>query len=81
MLDIIHTSIYTYTYTQPKGEKSMIEHFYTVREVAKVLRVSERTIFRYMQPGAKQKINAFKIGKSWRISETELNRFIETRNK
>lgn len=59
----------------------MIEHFYTVREVAKVLRVSERTIFRYMQPDAKQKLNAFKVGKSWRIPETELNRFIEARNK
>ena len=59
----------------------MIEQLYTVREVAKVLRVSERTIFRYIQSDAKHKINAFKVGKSWRISETELNRFIEVRNK
>ena len=49
-----------------------MEKFFTVKEVAKVLRVTERTIFNYLKFG---KLKAKKMGK-WRIRESELKKFI-----
>lgn len=86
MLDTkkIYTHKHTHTDTDihtKKRFKMIIERLYTVKEVAKILRVSERTIFRYMQLDAKHRIKAFKVGKSWRITESELNCFIGLQNK
>ena len=44
----------------------MSEKLYTTQEVAKILRVSERSVFRYIDDN---KLKATKIG-YWRISET-----------
>lgn len=44
-----------------------------VKEVAKLLRVSERTVFRYIHSG---KLKAAKIG-YWRITEEDVNTFIK----
>lgn len=53
-----------------------IEKLYTVAEVAKILQVSERTVFRYMEANNKNQLQAFKVGRAWRIKESELNRYI-----
>lgn len=45
----------------------------TIEEVAKILRVSERSINRYITSG---KLRASKIG-WWRIKESDLNEFLE----
>ena len=49
------------------------QKFYTLREVAKILRVSERSMFRYIHSG---KLNASKVG-YWRISKKDLDAFIK----
>lgn len=55
-----------------------MEKLLTIKEVAKILRVSERTIFRYIKSG---KLKASKIG-HWRISEKDLESFIKkTKNQ
>lgn len=53
-----------------------IEKLYTVAEVAKILQVSERSVFRYMEASNKNQLQAFKVGRAWRIKESELNRYI-----
>ena len=45
----------------------------TLKETAKILRVSERTIMRYLKSG---KLKASKVGQ-WRIKQSELNKFLE----
>lgn len=46
---------------------------YTIDEVADFLRVSTRTVRRYIKEG---KISGFKVGRGWRFSDTEISRFI-----
>jgi excisionase family DNA binding protein len=45
----------------------------TIKEVAKILRVSERSVNRYIESG---KLRASKIGQ-WRIKESDLERFLK----
>lgn len=47
----------------------------TVREVAKHLRVSRVTVWRWCQNGF---IPAFRLGRNWRIRSTDLSDFEET---
>ena len=55
-----------------------IEKLLTIEEVADVLRVSTRTIIRYIESG---KLKASKIG-VWRIKEADVRLFLEeTSNK
>jgi excisionase family DNA binding protein len=44
-----------------------------IEEVAKILRVSTRTIIRYIESG---RLRASKIG-VWRIKESDIHRFLE----
>ena len=44
----------------------------TLKETAKILRVSERTVMRYLKSG---KLKASKVG-VWRIRESDLERFL-----
>ena len=54
------------------------EKFLTLREAAKYLRVSERSLYRYISSG---RLKATKVG-YWRISERDLDAFIkEATNK
>ena len=46
---------------------------YTTQEVAAILKVHQRTVFRYIKSG---KLKAVKIG-TWRIKEEDLNRLIQ----
>jgi len=50
-----------------------MDKLYTLGEVAKYLRVSERTLFRYIKSG---KLRAHHIGQ-WRISEKDLRKFLK----
>jgi len=52
---------------------SKIDKLLTIREVAEILRVSERSVNRYIEAG---KLKASKIGQ-WRIKESDLNEFLE----
>jgi len=50
-----------------------IDKLFTIEEVAKILRVSTRSVTRYIETG---KLKASKIG-VWRIKESDLNAFLE----
>ncbi len=45
----------------------------TILEVAKYLKVAERTVYRL---AAAKKIPAFKVGGAWRFSRTEIDQWI-----
>ena len=45
----------------------------TIRQVAKYLKVSERTVLRYIESG---RLQASRIGQ-WRIKESDLNKFLK----
>lgn len=45
----------------------------TIEEVAEILRVSTRTVTRYIESG---RLRASKIG-VWRIKQSDLNKFLE----
>ncbi|OHA87353.1 MAG: hypothetical protein A2644_03970 [Candidatus Zambryskibacteria bacterium RIFCSPHIGHO2_01_FULL_39_63] len=49
------------------------EKFLTLQEVADRLRVSERSVFRYIHSG---RLEATKVG-YWRIKESELDKFLK----
>ena len=50
------------------------KEFYLVEELAKKLRVSNMTIYRYIKA---KKIKAYKIGKEFRIDKEEFNKFLD----
>lgn len=52
----------------------MSEKYYTVDEIAEVLKIHPKTIQRYIREG---KLNANKVGKSWRVSGHDLSVFTE----
>ncbi|PIR37291.1 MAG: DNA-binding protein [Candidatus Zambryskibacteria bacterium CG10_big_fil_rev_8_21_14_0_10_42_12] len=49
------------------------KEFYLVEELAKKIRVSNMTIYRYIKKG---KVKAYKIGKEFRIEKGEFNKFL-----
>ena len=55
-------------------KKTKEKDFYLVSELAESLRVSLMTIYRYIKSG---KIKAHKIGKEFRISKDEFERFLK----
>jgi len=52
---------------------SEIEKLYTIEEVAKIFRVSTRTVTRYIEDG---RLKASKLG-MWRIKQSDLNAFLD----
>ncbi len=52
----------------------MKETYYTVEQIAQMLSIHPKTIQRYIREG---KINAVKLGKSWRVSGHDLSLFTE----
>ena len=48
---------------------------YTLEEVCDILKVTKRTVYRYIKA---DKLHAVKMGKYWRVSEENLKAFIET---
>lgn len=53
----------------------MNENYYTVEQVAEMLKMHPKTIQRYIREG---KLNAVKIGKGWRVSGHDLSVFMES---
>jgi len=50
----------------------MVKEYYTVREMAEILGLHEKTVQRYIREG---QIKAQKIGKSWRVTKEDLEDF------
>jgi excisionase family DNA binding protein len=54
------------------------EQYYSIDEVAKMLKVAYLTVYRWVQSG---KLSAVKAGKQYRIKKVELDRFIVSYKK
>jgi len=52
--------------------------FYTVEQIAKLLKVHWQTILNYIKRG---KLKAMRLGRGYRISKEALDRFIEINTK
>ncbi|MDQ3926026.1 MAG: helix-turn-helix domain-containing protein [Actinomycetota bacterium] len=52
------------------------EAYYTLAEIAQRLKVSYRTVYRWVQAG---ELSAYKLGTEWRIAESDLRAFLEAR--
>ncbi|ABR47225.1 DNA binding domain, excisionase family [Alkaliphilus metalliredigens QYMF] len=50
----------------------------TVSEVAKYLKISEVTTYKFVQEG---KIQGFKVGRHWRVKRSDLVEFIERQKR
>lgn len=55
----------------------MFDKFYSVDEIAEMLKIHPKTIQRYIREG---KLKASKVGKSWRVSGHDLSIFTEGSN-
>ena len=53
----------------------MQNNVYTVKQVAKHLKVSDRTVIRLIHD---KKLKASKVGCSWGILEKEINKYLES---
>jgi len=49
------------------------EQYYTIKEVAKMLKVAYLTVYRWIQVG---KLVAFKAGKQYRVKKEDLDSFV-----
>jgi excisionase family DNA binding protein len=52
------------------------ETYYTLPEIAEKLKVSRRTVYRWVQA---EQLPAYKLGGEFRITERDLERFLEVR--
>lgn len=69
----------TFQSYKPKGFDLMtIEKVYTSEEVAEMLKVDIKSVQAWLRKGH---IGGIKLGKIWRITETDLNNFIEEGRK
>lgn len=50
------------------------EQYYTIEEVAKMLKVAYLTVYRWIQSG---KLNSNKAGKQYRIKKEDLDNFLK----
>lgn len=53
--------------------KTTNEQYYTIEEVAKMLKVAYLTVYRWIQA---DKFIAYKAGKQYRVKEEDLNKFL-----
>jgi len=54
------------------------EQYYTIEEVAKMLKVVYLTVYRWIQSG---KLIAYKAGKQYRIKQSDLEKFMKKAKK
>ena len=54
-----------------------MEKYYTAEEIAEALQMNVDTVQRWIRAGT---LKGSKLGKAWRVSETELKKFIEERS-
>lgn len=59
-----------------KGAEQMNDEYkvYTLDEVAELLKVTYRTVYKYIQDG---ELKATKIGKFWRVTEKDLKELLK----
>ena len=62
--------------SQPSSQSHAGARFLTVQEVAKLLRVSTMTVYRLIKAGD---LAAVRVGKSFRIREDDVDRFLSSR--
>ncbi len=51
-----------------------MEKLYTVNELTEILRVSQRTIYRYLKSG---ELKGVKVGSEWRFKESDLKKYLK----
>ena len=56
----------------------MSQQFYTIEEIAKMLRVSEATVRNLISSG---ELPAAQVGRQWRISQADLDKYLEEQKK
>ncbi len=61
---------------QKKNDETMANEILTIRDVAELLKVTDKTIYRLL---AKREIPAFKVGGSWRFSKIDIDTWIQAR--
>jgi excisionase family DNA binding protein len=61
-----------------RGKSHMIAETYTIEQLQKILKLSDRTIFRLLKDG---KITGFKIGREWRFQESDINAYIQAQRQ
>lgn len=59
--------------TQKEQHLQTTDHLYTPKEVAELLQINMQTVLRFIREG---KIKAIKVGRSYRISESNYNLYI-----
>jgi excisionase family DNA binding protein len=52
----------------------MIAETYTIEQLQKILKLSDRTIFRLLK---ERKLTGFKVGREWRFQESDINAYIQ----
>ncbi len=57
---------------------SMNDEFYTPQEVAKLLKISYMTVYRWIKSG---KLPSYQVEKQFRVKNTDFNAFIESYKK
>ena len=69
---------YYRTLAREQEQREMEElKLYTLREVEKILKVTQRTLYTYIQNG---QLKATKIGKYWRVKHADLMDFVNNGN-
>jgi excisionase family DNA binding protein len=59
-------------------QEKMSKEFFTAKEIAEKFSLNVMTIYRYINA---KKLTAHKIGKEYRITDSELNAFLERTKK
>jgi excisionase family DNA binding protein len=54
------------------------EDYYTLQDIADRLKVSYRTVYRWVHAG---KLPAYKFGTDWRVKESDLRNFVEAHRR
>lgn len=66
------------TLAREQEQREMEEmKLYTLREVEQILKVTQRTLYTYIQEGT---LKATKIGKYWRVKHADLMDFVDNGN-
>ena len=56
----------------------MLDEVYTLEQLQKILKLSERTILRLLKEG---KLTGFKAGREWRFQESDINAYIQAQRQ
>lgn len=77
-MGIVGSSIFLYSLIWNPGEGNETDEILTLKEVAKYLKLAEKTAYRLAAEG---KIPGFKVGGSWRFKKEDIINWIEDRKK